>query len=109
MRESLKELCDQGTDRRTNTDCYCYFLSSYNGSKNIPKALAVFDDKSPFVTSGIRVGTAAISTRGLKEEDMGIIVDFIDRAIINHNELDSLHKIGSQVIDFMKKRPLFAG
>ena len=75
----------------------------------VNKNMVPFDDKSPFVTSGIRVGTAAITTRGLKEEDMGIIVDFIDRAIINHNDLDSLYKIGSQVIDFMKKRPLFAG
>ena len=75
----------------------------------VNKNMVPFDDKSPFVTSGIRVGTAAITTRGLKEEDMGIIVDFIDNAIINHNDLDSLHKIGSQVIDFMKKRPLFAG
>ena len=75
----------------------------------VNKNMVPFDDKSPFVTSGIRVGTAAITTRGLKEEDMDIIVDFIDRAIINHNDLDSLHKIGSQVIDFMKKRPLFAG
>ena len=75
----------------------------------VNKNMVPFDDKSPFVTSGIRVGTAAITTRGVNEEDMGIIVDFIDRAIINHNDLDSLHKIGSQVIDFMKKRPLFAG
>ena len=75
----------------------------------VNKNMVPFDDKSPFVTSRIRVGTAAITTRGLKEEDMGVIVDFIDRAIINHNDLDSLHKIGSQVIDFMKKRPLFAG
>ena len=75
----------------------------------VNKNMVPFDDKSPFVTSGIRVGTAAITTRGLTEEDMGVIVDFIDRAIINHNDLDSLHKIGSQVIDFMKKRPLFAG
>ena len=74
----------------------------------VNKNMVPFDDKSPFVTSGIRVGTAAITTRGLKEEDMGVIVDFIDRAIINHNDLDSLHKIGSQVSDFMKKRPLFA-
>ena len=74
----------------------------------VNKNMVPVDDKSPFVTSGIRVGTAAITTRGLKEEDMGVIVDFIDRAIINHNDLDSLHKIGSQVIDFMKKRPLFA-
>ena len=75
----------------------------------VNKNMVPFDDKSPFVTSGIRVGTAAITTRGLTEKDMGVIVDFIDRAIINHNDLDSLHKIGSQVIDFMKKRPLFAG
>ena len=75
----------------------------------VNKNMVPFDDKSPFVTSGIRVGTAAITTRGLTEEDMCVIVDFIDRAIINHNDLDSLHKIGSQVIDFMKKRPLFAG
>ena len=75
----------------------------------VNKNMVPFDDKSPFVTSGIRLGTAAITTRGLTEEDMGVIVDFIDRAIINHNDLDSLHKIGSQVIDFMKKRPLFAG
>ncbi|MBA4739194.1 MAG: serine hydroxymethyltransferase, partial [Flavobacteriaceae bacterium] len=75
----------------------------------VNKNMVPFDDKSPFVTSGIRVGTAAITTRGLKEEDMGIIVDFIDRAIINHNDFNSLHKIASQVIDFMKKRPLFAG
>ena len=80
-----------------------------NAEITVNKNMVPFDDKSPFVTSGIRVGTAAITTRGLKEEDMGIIVDFIDRAIINHNDLDSLHKIGSQVIDFMKKRPLFAG
>ena len=75
----------------------------------VNKNMVPFDDKSPFVTSGIRVGTAAITTRGLTDEDMAVIVDFIDRAIINHNDLDSLHKIGSQVIDFMKKRPLFAG
>ena len=80
-----------------------------NAEITVNKNMVPFDDKSPFVTSGIRVGTAAITTRGLKEEDMGIIVDFIDRAIINHNDLDSLYKIGSQVIDFMKKRPLFAG
>jgi glycine hydroxymethyltransferase len=43
-----------------------------------------FDDKSPFVTSGIRVGTPAITTRGLVEEDMDAIVDLIDRVIMDH-------------------------
>jgi glycine hydroxymethyltransferase len=43
-----------------------------------------FDDKSPFVTSGIRVGTPAITTRGLVEEDMDAIVDLIDRVIGSH-------------------------
>ena len=50
------------------------------------KNMVPFDDKSPFVTSGIRVGTAAITTRGLKEDEMETIVDFIDRVINNYQD-----------------------
>ena len=50
----------------------------------VNKNMVPFDDKSPFVTSGIRVGTAAVTTRGLKETDMQAIVDFMDEAIQNH-------------------------
>ena len=73
----------------------------------VNKNMVPFDDKSPFVTSGIRVGTAAITTRGLNEDDMKVIVDFIDMAISNHSNEDVLSKIGAQVADFMKSRPLF--
>jgi glycine hydroxymethyltransferase len=73
----------------------------------VNKNMVPFDDKSPFVTSGIRVGTAAITTRGLNEDDMKVIVDFIDMAISNQSNEDVLSKIGTQVADFMKSRPLF--
>jgi glycine hydroxymethyltransferase len=74
----------------------------------VNKNMVPFDDKSPFVTSGIRVGTAAITTRGLKEEDMEAIVDFIDQAITNHEDDAKLEAIAEQVNDMMGDRPLFA-
>jgi len=66
-----------------------------------------FDDKSPFVTSGIRVGTAAISTRGLKEADMETIVTLIDRVIQNHEDESVLAQVAQEVHSLMKGRPLF--
>tara|TARA_B100000475_G_scaffold200974_1_gene186882 strand:+ start:1225 stop:2499 length:1275 start_codon:yes stop_codon:yes gene_type:complete len=74
----------------------------------VNKNMVPFDDKSPFVTSGIRVGTAAITTRGLLEDDMKIIVDFIDKAITNQSDKDFLTNISRNVSSFMKSRPLFA-
>ena len=74
----------------------------------VNKNMVPFDDKSPFVTSGIRIGTAAITTRGLLENDMKIIVDFIDKAIINRTQKDVLTNISRNVSSFMKSRPLFA-
>ena len=75
----------------------------------VNKNMVPFDDKSPFVTSGIRIGTAAVSTRGLKEEDMIRIVDFIDKAITNNDNESVLTKIASEVKAFMSHRPLFVG
>ena len=66
-----------------------------------------FDDKSPFITSGIRFGTAAVTTRGLKENDMKIIVDFIDQTITNHENENLINKIKSEVNEFMSDLPLF--
>ena len=74
----------------------------------VNKNMVPFDDKSPFVTSGIRVGTAAITTRGLLEDDMKIIVDFIDKAITNRSDKDFLTNISRNVCSFKKSRPLFA-
>lgn len=74
----------------------------------VNKNMVPFDDKSPFVTSGIRVGTPAITTRGLKEEDVDQLVDFIDRAINNANDEEALASISKEVQEMMVKFPLFA-
>ena len=73
----------------------------------VNKNMVPFDDKSPFVTSGIRVGTAAITTRGLVESDMKTVVEFIDEALKSHENPQKLDSISKDVIDFMKGRPLF--
>jgi glycine hydroxymethyltransferase len=73
----------------------------------VNKNMVPFDDKSPFVTSGIRVGTPAITTRGLKEEDMVAVVNFIDEAIKNADNDEALHEIGERVADMMSGRRLF--
>ena len=73
----------------------------------VNKNMVPFDDKSPFVTSGIRIGTPAITTRGLKETDMQQIVDFIDAAITNHDSDSKLDEIAIMVNSMMSHRPLF--
>ena len=73
----------------------------------VNKNMVPFDDKSPFVTSGIRVGTPAVTTRGLVEADMEVIVDFIDRALQNADNEEALEEIADEVNDFMADRPLF--
>ena len=73
----------------------------------VNKNMVPFDDKSPFITSGIRVGTSAITTRGLKEEDMKSVVDFIDEAIQNAENEDALNEIGERVSEMMSARRLF--
>ncbi|MDG2194368.1 MAG: serine hydroxymethyltransferase, partial [Polaribacter sp.] len=71
------------------------------------KNMVPFDDKSPFVTSGIRIGTPAITTRGLKETDMETIVSYIDEAITNHDNDTALEAIAEKVYDMMSARRLF--
>ena len=71
------------------------------------KNMVPFDDKSPFVTSGIRFGTPAITTRGLKEIDMIYIVELIDLVINNYDNDKVLYEVRSKVNELMKGRPLF--
>ena len=71
------------------------------------KNMVPFDDKSPFITSGIRFGTPAITTRGLKESDMSKIVDFIDIVIKNHENDNIIKRVKNDVNQFMKDRDLF--
>lgn len=73
----------------------------------VNKNMVPFDDKSPFVTSGIRVGTAAVTTRGLVEKDMGKIVDLIDEVIMNHDNEAKLESIAEEVNEMMSGLPLF--
>ena len=73
----------------------------------VNKNMVPFDDKSPFVTSGIRIGTAAITTRGLKEDKMQAIVALIDGVINNFENEAVLEKIGLDVNAMMKGVPLF--
>ncbi|AVI52410.1 serine hydroxymethyltransferase [Pukyongia salina] len=73
----------------------------------VNKNMVPFDDKSPFVTSGIRIGTAAVTTRGLKEDDMQQIVDLIDEAIINYENEEKLESIAGRVNQMMAGKPLF--
>jgi glycine hydroxymethyltransferase len=67
-----------------------------------------FDSRSPFTTSGIRVGTPAITTRGLKEEHMGIIVDLIDEVLSNTENEAVIEKVRTNVNELMSSFPLFA-
>lgn len=73
----------------------------------VNKNMVPFDDKSPFVTSGIRTGTSAVTTRGLKETDMEQIVAYIDTALMNREDEAKLKAIRSEVNNWMKDRPLF--
>ncbi|GGD16997.1 serine hydroxymethyltransferase [Flavobacterium orientale] len=73
----------------------------------VNKNMVPFDDKSPFVTSGIRVGTPAITTRGLVEEDMETIVDLIDTVIINHTNEEIIEQVADSVNEMMSERPIF--
>lgn len=71
------------------------------------KNMIPFDAESPFITSGIRLGTAAVTTRGLKTEDMALIADFIDEIIENKNDETKLTGIKNQVNEMMGNYPLF--
>jgi len=74
----------------------------------VNKNMVPFDSRSPFLTSGLRVGTPAITTRGLKEEDMGTIVDLIDKVISNIDNESVIKNVGVKVVDMMKSFPLFS-
>ena len=73
----------------------------------VNKNMVPFDDKSPFVTSGVRIGTPAITSRGLKEKDCVKIIELFDAAIRNAKNPKELSKIKKKVNSMMMKFPLF--
>jgi glycine hydroxymethyltransferase len=68
-----------------------------------------FDDKSPFVTSGIRVGVPAITTRGMNEKHMQTVVGFIDKVLMNIDDMAVIDSVKTEVKDFMLQFPLYPG
>jgi len=75
----------------------------------VNKNMVPYDDKSPMVTSGIRVGTPALTTRGLREEDMELVVEWMDQVLINRSREDRIAGIRSEIAGYMERFPLFAG
>ncbi|TDG37732.1 serine hydroxymethyltransferase [Pedobacter changchengzhani] len=73
----------------------------------VNKNMVPFDDKSPFVTSGIRIGTAAITTRGLKEAEMVKIVDLIDQVLTNPEDEANLNAVKEEVYKLVSNFPLY--
>lgn len=74
----------------------------------VNKNMVPFDDKSPFVTSGIRIGTAAITSRGISEKEIPLITNWIDEVITNHTDDKKLAAIKKKVNKKMEELPLFA-
>lgn len=73
----------------------------------INKNMVPFDTESPFVTSGMRVGSAAVTTRGMKEDDMTKIVDLIDKVLANHEDDATISDVKSEINTWMNKFPLY--
>lgn len=66
-----------------------------------------FDDKSPLITSGIRLGTPALTTRGMKEAEMEIIADMINKVISNHKDENVKKEVAEAVKELTSKFPLY--
>ncbi|ANW96481.1 serine hydroxymethyltransferase [Wenyingzhuangia fucanilytica] len=73
----------------------------------VNKNMVPYDTRSPFVTSGIRLGASAVTTRGLKEDDMAVVANFIDEVINNFENEEVLEAVANKVNEFMQDRPLF--
>ncbi|WP_291719988.1 serine hydroxymethyltransferase [Bernardetia sp.] len=73
----------------------------------INKNMVPFDDKSPFVTSGMRVGTAAVTTRGMVESDMERIVELIDKVLMNADDENVIAEVRKEINEWMKDFPLY--
>ena len=73
----------------------------------VNKNMVPFDERSPFITSGIRVGTAAITPRGVKEQEIIKIVEFIDRVITNRDNEEVIDDVRTEINEMMNKYPLF--
>jgi glycine hydroxymethyltransferase len=74
----------------------------------VNKNAVPFDDKSPLITSGIRIGTPAVTTRGMKKDQMATVAEFIDKAIINRTKSDLLERVSNDVRNLCAAFPLYS-
>lgn len=74
----------------------------------VNKNMVPYDTESPFVTSGIRIGTPAITSRGVKEDEIKAIVSLVDRALMHRNDAYAIAQVRKEVNELMSNRPLFA-
>lgn len=74
----------------------------------VNKNMVPFDEESPFVTSGMRIGTPAITTRGMKASEMGQIVEYIDHVLMNRNDDSVIKSVKTEIHSWMNERPLFS-
>ena len=117
-----EELANKGYQIISNgTDNHCLLIDLRNKNVNgkdaenslgiaditVNKNMVPFDTQSPFITSGIRIGTAAITTRGVNTEEIKIIAKMIDLSIINFQNVSKLLSIKNQVNELMSAKPLF--
>ena len=117
-----EELVNKGYQIISNgTDNHCLLIDLRNKNVNgkdaenslgiaditVNKNMVPFDTQSPFITSGIRIGTAAITTRGINTEEIKIIANLIDSSIINFQNESKLLSIKNQVNELMSAKPLF--
>jgi len=126
VRNNAKSMADEFSNRNYNiisggTDNHMMLIDLRN--KNITgkdaeealvkaditanKNMVPFDDKSPFITSGIRFGTPALTTRGVEKHEIPKVVDFIDEVINNYQNESVLNKVKNEVNEFMSGRKLF--
>ena len=75
----------------------------------VNKNMVPFDNRTPFTTSGIRVGVPAITTRGLTKDNVGVVVELVDEVLSNIDNENVIKKVGEKVTEMMKSFPLFAG
>ncbi|MCK4847353.1 MAG: serine hydroxymethyltransferase, partial [Deltaproteobacteria bacterium] len=79
------------------------------GGITVNKNTVPFETRSPFVTSGVRIGVPAATTKGLKEDDMDKVAEFVDRAIKGRADDSALAKVKSEVIELCQRYPLYKG
>src|SRR6185295_8864042 len=79
----------------------------YMARITVNKTAIPFDHRSPFVTSGVRIGTPAVTSRGMKEKEMDVIADFISRALQKVGDTDALKAIGRDVRDLCSHFPMY--